>query len=264
MRHSLILYLAAIAGCAAFGQEPSRQAAFEVASVKRAAPPREEPGVARSAGMPPRGFDRDPSRVNYTNVTLMGALSRAYDVMPARIVGPSWLGTERYDIIATVPKGTPASQIPVMLQNLLAERFRMSVHWVTKPTAGYALVVGKSGPKLTKSTLDDPERRSLGFNGPGHLFWKGETLGSVAQTLSSVVEKPVEDKTGIQGMFDITLDATPDSMPGLRFFGTPSEESASLPSIFTAIRGLGLELQPQQVTVKQLVVDSAQKIPTPN
>jgi uncharacterized protein (TIGR03435 family) len=262
MRHSLILSVAAIAGCAAFGQEPSRQAAFEVASVKPAAP-RYESGGAGSTGMPPRGFDRDPGRVNYTNVTLMGALSRAYDVMPAKIVGPSWLGTERYDIVATVPKDTPAGQIPVMLQNLLAERFRMSVHWATKQSAGYALVVGKSRPKLTKSTLEDPGRRSFGFTGSGHLTWKGETLDSVANTLASFLNKPVEDKTGIEGMFDITLDAAPDSLPGLRF-GTPSEESASLPSIFTAIRGLGLELEPRQVTVKQLVVDSAQKIPTPN
>jgi uncharacterized protein (TIGR03435 family) len=256
--------MAAIAGCAAFGQEPSRQASFEVASVKPAAPPRDETGGPRSTGMPPRGFDADPGRVNYTNVTLMGALSRAYDVMlPAKIVGPSWLGTERYDIVATVPKGTPASQIPVMLQNLLAERFRMSVHWETKQTAGYALVVGKSGPKLKKSTLEDATMRTFGFNGPSQLFWKGETLDIVAKSLSTVLDKPVEDETGIEGTFDITLDATPDSMWGLRF-GTPSEESASLPSIFTAIRGLGLELEPRQVTVKQLVVDSAQKIPTPN
>jgi uncharacterized protein (TIGR03435 family) len=139
----------------------------------------------------------------------------------------------------------------------------MSVHWETKQTAGYALVVGKSGPKLKKSTLEDATMRTFGFNGPSQLFWKGETLDIVAKSLSTVLDKPVEDETGIEGTFDITLDATPDSMWGLRF-GTPSEESASLPSIFTAIRGLGLELEPRQVTVKQLVVDSAQKIPTPN
>jgi len=69
--------------------------------------------------------------------------------------------------------------------------------------------------------------------------------------------------TKIQGIFDITLDAAPDTLPGLHF-GTPSDDSASLPSIFAAIRGLGLSLESRQIAVKQLVVDSAQKIPTPN
>jgi uncharacterized protein (TIGR03435 family) len=255
--------MAAIMGCAAFGQEPPRQIAFEVASVKPAAP-RDESGGARSTGAVRRALGGDVGLlVNYPDVSLMGVLCKAYDLLPDNIVGPSWLDTERYDIVARVPKDAPAGQIPTMLQNLLAERFRVGVHWVTKQTSGFALVVGKSGPKLKKSTLEDETTRTFGFDGPSHLFWRGQTLGTVARSLSRILDKPVEDKTGIEGTFDITLDAAPDSMPGFRF-GTPSEESASLPSIFTAIRGLGLELAPQQVTVKQLVVDSAQKIPTPN
>jgi uncharacterized protein (TIGR03435 family) len=95
------------------------------------------------------------------------------------------------------------------------------------------------------------------------LTWKGDTLDGVAASLAHFLDKPVEDKTGIEGIFDITIDAAPDSLPGLHF-GTPSEESASLPSIFAAVRKLGLELEPRQVSVKRLIVDSAQKIPTPN
>jgi uncharacterized protein (TIGR03435 family) len=262
MRLSPILFLAAAAGCAAFGQKPSPQPAFEVASVKPAAV-RVEPGGAKSTGMLPRALGGDAGLVNYSNVSLVGVLCKAYDLPPDRIVGPSWLDTKRYDIVARVPKEAPAGQIPLMLQNLLAERFRMRVHWVTKQAAGFALVVGKSGPKLTKSTLDGPARPSFEFNGSGHLKWKGETLDSVADTLAIFLDKPVEDKTGIEGMFDLTLDAAPGSLPGLRF-GPPSEESASLPSIFAAVRGLGLELEPRQVTVKRLIVDSVHKIPTPN
>jgi uncharacterized protein (TIGR03435 family) len=249
--------------CAAYGQKPSPKPAFEVASVKPAAPRDEQVGNgSRWSGYPPRGFS-NPGLVNYSNVVLKGVLCVAYDLLPPKIVGPSWLDTERYDIVARAPKDAPVGQIPLMLQNLLAERFHMSVHWVTKQEAGFALVVGKSGPKLTKSTLDDPERRHSGFTSNGHLTWKGGTLDSVALGLAGFLDKPVEDKTGIEGMFDIAIDAAPDSLPGLHF-GTPSEESASLPSIFAAVRKLGLELEPRQVTVKRLIVDSAQKIPTPN
>jgi uncharacterized protein (TIGR03435 family) len=230
--------------------------------VKTAGPPREESGGARSAGMPPRTFG-DPGLVNYSNVSLKGVLCRAYNLLPDKIVGPSWLDSERYDIVAKAPKDAPTGQIPSMLQSLLAERFRMSVHWETKQTPGYALVVGKSGPKLTKSALEDPTRSSFGFTGSGHLTWKGEALADVATSLSHFLDRPVVDMTEIQGIFDITLDAAPDSLPGLHF-GTASEDSASFPSIFAAIRGLGLNLEPREVLVKQLVVDSAQKIPTPN
>ncbi|HEY5481883.1 MAG TPA: TIGR03435 family protein [Verrucomicrobiae bacterium] len=262
MRRLVVMSIAVFAQCVAFGQAPSLQPAFEVASVKTAGPPREEPGGARSTGMPPRTFG-DPGLVNYSSVTLKGVLCRAYNLLPDKIVGPSWLDSERYDIVAKVPKGAPPGQIPSMLQNLLAERFRMSVHWETKQTPGYALVVGKSGPKLTKSALEDATRRSFGFNGSGHLAWKGETLADVATVLSTFLDRPVVDMTEIPGIFDITLDAAPDSLPGLHF-GAPSEDSASFPSIFAAIRGLGLNLEPREVPVKQLVVDSAQKIPTPN
>jgi uncharacterized protein (TIGR03435 family) len=212
--------------------------------------------------MPPRTFG-DPGLVNYSSVSLKGVLCRAYNLLPDKIVGPSWLDSERYDIVAKAPKDAPTGQIPSMLQSLLAERFRMSVHWETKQTPGYALVVGKSGPKLTKSALEDPTRSSLGFTGSGHLTWKGEALADVATSLSHFLDRPVVDMTEIQGIFDITLDAAPDSLPGLHF-GTASEDSASFPSIFAAIRGLGLNLEPREVLVKQLVVDSAQKIPTPN
>lgn len=252
---SCSLSLAVIAVCKAFGQAPSQQPAFEVASVKPGGP-----GQVGSTGMPPRTFD-DPGLVNYSSVTLKGVLCRAYNLLPDKIVGPSWLDSERYDIVAKVPRDVPTGQIPSMLQNLLAERFRMSVHWVSKQTPGYALVVGKSGPKLTKSALET--RRSTGFTGSGHLTWNGETLADVANSLSVFLGRPVVDMTGIPGTFDITLDASPDSLPGLHF-GTAPEDSASLPSIFAAIRGLGLNLEPREATVKQLVVDSAQKIPTPN
>ena len=70
--------------------------------------------------------------------------------------------------------------------------------------------------------------------------------------------------TEIAGYFDIAFDAAPDSMPGLPQRASANPDAPQLPSIFAAIRELGLNLEPRKVTVKQLVVDSAQKIPTEN
>ena len=129
---------AVLAAWRLFGQT-APPPAFEVASIKPAAP--QQPGRMMVA------MGGDPGRVNYTNVSLRNVLMRAYDVRSYQITGPSWLDTERYDIVAKVPEGVPKEQIPAMLQNLLAERFQMTIHRETKEQSVYALVVGKNGPE---------------------------------------------------------------------------------------------------------------------
>src|ERR1017187_3625028 len=265
MRRFAMMSLAVFAPCAAFGQLPSQKPAFEVASVKPAAPVEAQPGRPRkTGGLSSATGAGQPSLVIYSGVIQKAVLSKAYNVPPDQIVGPSWLDNERYDIVAKVPEDAPEGLIPAMLQNLLTERFRMSVHLATKQTQGYALVVGKSGPKLTKAKDDAPSARSMGFTSSGHLTWQAATLADFAKSLSTFLGRPVDDMTGIQGKFDITLDASPDSLPGLRSFGTAQADADPKPSILAAIRGLGLNLEPREASVNQLVVDSAQEIPTQN
>src|SRR4051794_9480151 len=93
---------------------------FEVASVKASSP--------QSVGVRMR---HDPGLVEYRNVTLVDILADAYNVDNQRISGPSSL-FNRYDIVAKVPEGVAASQIPSMLQALLLVRFKMKVHRETK------------------------------------------------------------------------------------------------------------------------------------
>jgi uncharacterized protein (TIGR03435 family) len=87
---------------------------------------------------------------------MKAVLARAYNVKQHQISGPSWLD-DRYDITAKVPDGVPAEKVPEMLQALLAERFKMVIHKETKEQPVYALVVGKNGPKLTKSDPNAPD-----------------------------------------------------------------------------------------------------------
>jgi uncharacterized protein (TIGR03435 family) len=239
--------------------------AFEVASVKPATP--RDAGSAtgpRPTGAPPASSQGDPSLSIYSGATLKALLIRAYALRPYQIVGPSWLDSEKYDVIAKVPEGASREQIPLMLQTLLLERFRMSVHWGSKEAPIYALVVGKSGPKLTRS---QPDTKKSVFFGQGRLALKGSTLADFAGALSSALDRPVVDMTNIEGIFDIVLEASPDSFTGpfLRGAGTDSTaDSSAAPSVFTAVHELGLSLDARKAPIKQLVVDKAEKVPIPN
>ena len=112
----------AVAFCASvtfFAQSPT----FEVASIKPAAPTNDRGGRITSSG----------DRVAYTNTTLLNVLARASLVKGYQIDGPSWIRTERYDIIAKAPENTPKDQIPPMLLALLTERFQLKVHRESRP-----------------------------------------------------------------------------------------------------------------------------------
>ncbi len=150
-----------------------------------------------------------------------------------------------------------------MLENLLADRFRMTTHWSSKRSQGYSLVVSKSGPKLKLSPPDGSNRAmTTAITTTGHLVWNSVTMDRFANSLAALLNRPVIDATGIQGVFDIVLDVAPDSLPG--FYSAPDPAAPPLPSILVAIKDLGLNLQLRDVEVKQLVVESALKIPTEN
>src|ERR1035438_466659 len=106
------------------------------------------------------GGHRDTSRpgvVEFTNSTLEACIRWAYDVRDFQIIGaPSWLNGDRYDIHAKAPPTTSEQQLRVMLQSLLAERFKLQIHRETKELPVYSLVVlkgaSKGGSKLKKTT----------------------------------------------------------------------------------------------------------------
>jgi uncharacterized protein (TIGR03435 family) len=231
-------------------------------------------------------MNSDAGRVTYTGVSLMDVLMRAYDVNSDRITGPSWLGTERYDILAKLPDGVSKEQIPAMLQTLLAERFRMTVHRETKEQSVYALVVGKDGPKLKKSDAGAPASgvpaqskhvfvtSVTGPDGILRLVAKSVTMSSFSNVLSNMVSRLVVDMTEIQGDYDISLEMGANEMVGTTTVvagagtadgaATPVRSSASSAVVFTAIQQIGLKLEPRKAPVEYLVVDKAEKVPTKN
>ena len=111
-------------------------------------------------------------------------MQRAYDVKSYQISGPDWMSSARFDISAKVPAGTTKAQSNVMLQNLLADRFKLVLHHSTKESPIYVLLVAKSGPKLKQSAkerTDDAVRRRPRMDGPGRGTMDGPGRGMVGK-----------------------------------------------------------------------------------
>jgi uncharacterized protein (TIGR03435 family) len=147
---------------------------------------------------------------------------------------------------------------PLMLQRLLADRFKLAVHRESREAPIYTLLVGSNGARLTAA---EPSKRS-GPDGdfsasPTHIFGTGVSMSEFARRLSRSIGIPVVDGTGLTGAFDLKLTWPMDD----RFVGRGASAS---PTIFTALQEqLGLRLQPGRGPVEMLVVDRAEK-PVPD
>jgi uncharacterized protein (TIGR03435 family) len=107
----------------------------------------------------------------------------AYDLPADRISGPGWLDSELYDIVAPVPRGTSIGDFKLMVQNLLAERFKLALHRETREVPGYALEVANGGLKI-KGSRNEPRpaavdasgnKRDSGSPGPNSLMITDES-----------------------------------------------------------------------------------------
>ena len=137
-----------VAAGVASGQTPAAAPAFEVASVKPAGPL--NPAMMASGQMR-IGMKIDAARVDIGSLSLADLIRIAYRVKAYQVSGPDWMSTERFDVRAKLPEGASQEQVPEMLQALLAERFKLTIHRQSKEQNVYALVVGKGGSKLKDS-----------------------------------------------------------------------------------------------------------------
>jgi uncharacterized protein (TIGR03435 family) len=229
----------------AFGQAAPAPA-FEVASIK----PSQDPPGSNSGLTTTRG------RISARNVTLKRCMRGAYGVEEPRILGGlKWLDEDRYNIEARAAGPAGDAELEVMLQSLLAERFKLSFHRETRALSGYALVVGKSGLKARPSEPDADSRTSSRW---GSIEAAGCTMAHLALKLSEVLHLPVADFTAVPGEFDFKLEWTFDDMQAKPPDAVP--DAASGPSIFAALQEqLGLKLESRKVPADVLVIDHAEK-----
>jgi len=223
---------------------------FEVATIK-SAPPQSEGWTQTQMSS-----DTDSGKLAYSNVNLKEVIGRAYQVQRYQINGPDWLETERFDVIAKFPPHSAAEQVPLMLQALLADRFKLTVHRETKELPVYALTVAKNGPKF-KTTETASGITSNSNRTQWHVV-ATVSMEGFAEFLTSEAGRPVLDKTGLSGSYKMTLDWAPDNAPA-------GNDAATLPSLFTALQEqLGLKLESTKGSVETLVVDHAERTPSEN
>jgi uncharacterized protein (TIGR03435 family) len=228
---------------------PVTPLAFEVASIKPVPLP-------LPSGGGPWTFSRGRFRAEIGFVR--GVLALAYDVSPALIKGaPDWLDREPYNIDARAedPQAGP-DQIRVMLQALLADRFKLVVHRDTQQIQTYTLVIGKNGSKLQEAKSG--RSNYINWSGPGRAtFTENSTLLGLTNVLSGVLESPVVDETGLKGTFNFSLDFKDPRDP------RPTQPDSS-PDIFTAVQDqLGLQLQATKRPTDVIVIDHMER-PSPN
>jgi len=207
------------------------------------------------------------------NITLKFLIKAAYGVLDKQIVGsPAWLDSQLFDVTAKYDQAveneqknwTPAQRRSfelngmLPLQNLLAERFGLKMHFEDREMPVYALVVAKGGSKLEPAGT---VKEILGWSGngirplgAGKLAAMQATTDQLAHFLDGVYSdqlgRPVVDKTGLTATYDFSLQWIPDQLAGT----DPSGSSG--PSFFTAIQEqLGLKLEPQRAAVRTLVID---------
>jgi len=266
-RLTSVLVIAFVATVDGQGGQPfDQKPAFEVASVK--------PSTSRDTAMRiiwPRG------RFSAVNVTMHQFIENAYKIEPFRIDGgPGWIAADRFNIDATIPADAVVVQarwmpdaIRLMMQRLLADRFRFVTHLEQKQQTIYALVMarpnGPLGPGVRQSHADcaalfaaarqggpPPPSSLCGVQrAPGRLVATGYLMAQLADILASSIQQVVVDHTELRGLYDIDLTWAAD-------------QTDSGPSLFTALQEqLGLKLQPTKAAVDVLVIDHVEK-PSPD
>lgn len=256
---------------------------FEVASVKPGNRRASGSGIAKSdegSGRSP-GFEVEPKRFVATNSNLFTLVVKAYGLNLCRPMmrdtcillsgGPDWIRRDGFDIAAKLPGDSPdytlmqfmngqARELQLMLQALLAERFRLKVHRENKQFPVFALTVGAKGPKFKKA--EESERSLVAFGPPSQvngeemvkLIVQNGSMQELTDLLSIFMDRPVLNQTALKDKYDFTL---------------LYERNADSPGPLTAVTGpglsaalqeqAGLKLEATKGPVEVLVIDHVEK-----
>jgi uncharacterized protein (TIGR03435 family) len=259
MKLRTVAFVLGIAFIPATSQLAEQKPSFDAASIK--------PGDGYDGRI---GLRIQPGgRLSTTNTPLKMLINYAYDANNQVVGGPSWVESATFNIEARADSTTPFPTGPeadermrLMLQFLLADRFKLSVHWDTREAQVYELGIAKGGPKL--KAVDASAATPRMQVALGHFIGTAEPISQLVRNLSQRLGRPVIDKTGLSGRYDFELTYTPDpgQMPagGLLPQGGAPLPDPNGPSIFAALEEqLGMKLQSARGPVQVLVVDHAEK-----
>jgi len=279
MRRTLFLAIALLAARSLGGQT------FEVASVKPnpSSDPRDADMKVLAGG-----------KVTVRNVPLVMIVAAAWNVpfqSPRLTGGRQWqqMMQERFDIEASPPEGVVAPGLTAkergdlvrpMMQALLEDRFKLKMRQDAKEQPVYALVVAKDGPKLQKAAIQEkdcengpPDQPKVCHHiggGQGRGI-HGEAIGidDVALFVQNWTDRPVVDKTGLTGLFNIQTEGwTPMRLRPPNPDGTTPKGDAGIndgdrQTLFDVFHQLGLAMESQRAVVDMYVIEHIER-PIPN
>lgn len=226
--------------------QPAVVQEFEVATVK--------PSKADSTST--SGIKTGHGRLDAENVTLKRCIMGAYGVGPQQIAGGAdWMDSDRFDILAKADQPiNEDSVLMVMLQRLLADRFKLALHREKKTISAFVLEADKKGPKLEKAEAGEASTNTSSSNTGVTIYARNTDMDLFAKVLSRKLDLPVVNHTGLEGIFNFKLHWTPDSAMGANHGATDEV------SIFTGIQEqLGLRLRSEKTPVEVLVIDHVEK-----
>ena len=276
LRFALVLATASLCGVAL--AQPADTAVdrlpeFDAASVK----PTPFDAVLRGpGGMPLRMFNlrggpgsEDPGQLSCEHCSLEYLTWVAYEKIPLAVTVLPWMRDDMYDVIAKVPEGSTEHDVHLMLQQLLAERFQLTVHHVSRQLPGYVMKVGNRPPKVqalskdmpvAEGRLPAPYLEDCAFK----IDAKGISMSELADLLSRETGSPVVDKTGLDGRYHFALTwlATVDRYGAGRC--TPRKIPAGRDPLDAVKKQLGLRIEQRKLPGDAVVVDSALEVPTGN
>jgi uncharacterized protein (TIGR03435 family) len=265
-----------------YAQSPIARTSFDVATV-RPVPPQQYQ-ANRITGGP---GSKDPEQLTLTGFSLKSLILKAYGITESQLSGPAWINSNVYDIAAKVPPATTKEQLNMMLQSLLTERFRLTLHHEERAVPVYFLIVDKNGPKLTKAA-EPVEQADLsrkvpdkdgyydlrpgvpnfvGISTPGggvRVSARAQTMTELARNLGIQLDRPVIDKTELGLKYDFRLGFSTQGLRMARLPDTAPKEAADPePDLFQALQQqLGLKLESGKELLEFLVIDSADKTPS--
>lgn len=223
--------------------------AFEIASVKVGQPGREQIEVG-------------PGSVTMRSVRLPGCIRWAYSVREDQVSGPPWMTDVWFEITGKAAGPATHEELRKMMQTLLAERFKLTLHRQVKEMSALVMTVSKGGHKMKAVEVEgSPSFKT----GKLSLTGTGALLSQLTDFLSKEVRFPIIDQTGLTGRFDYFLDINSYVTEEMRKEGGNGPPPDAPTIIAMAMQSqLGLKLDSKKAPVEILIVDTLEKTPTEN
>jgi uncharacterized protein (TIGR03435 family) len=223
--------------------QPSSTPRFEVASIK----------VSHTGG---NYVEVTPGAVVVHGATIRTSMAWAFGIQLAQINSKDadvsgLLDSSRFDILAK-PGGTvPTDQLRSMLQNLLAERFKLAYRRQTRTTQVLTLLVDKNGPKFRES--DPGSETKAEMRSKLTRKWTATPMSQITDIVAEGMRAPVIDQTGLKGKYDFSIDLTPYLPPP----GEQRDIGREIPNmlILALKEQLGLKIESRPGTFEELIVD---------